>query len=237
MKKKQKKALRNPTSRPGITSRYKEFDVAVERLFKKARGLGSVIPCSRGCSACCNEAVLLTHMEMPPLIETLRAMAVEKRSAIKRRLIGWFNRMEAHGISMVGEPDRSTYYRAQVACPLLDPANQTCLVYSARPIACRAHHIVDASPDVCAAVGTNPRTPALVLNDQITIPFLQALLSDQSCPEGQDLMMAMGVLPALLWAVWSLVENPELSISQWLERTNREGLPLSIPAKEAAGAG
>lgn len=226
---------RNPSSQ--MKRRYQEFDVAVGRLFKMARVEGHTIPCSRGCDACCYDVALVTHLEMPPVIETLRTMAVEKRMAIRRRVVEWFAKMGAAGFSPNNsEPDRGAYYRAHLACPLLDREKHDCLVYSTRPIACRGHHVLGATAAACKNVGTEPSTPSLLLH-QISVPLIQALVSDQTVAPGQKFFLAMAPLPAMLWAVWHLVEHPELSITEWLERVNREGLTLALPAEAAQRAG
>lgn len=218
----------NDVPRPKLSEQYKHFDVAIENLFKKARAEGSTIPCKKGCHACCYEAVLMTHFEAEPFVEALRALPKDVRRGIKLRLLEWFKRMKKAGIKFAGEPNRSAYYKVHVACPALDPETKTCLIYAARPIACRAHHIVDASPEVCSNIVNQPSVPSLMLNDQLNIPFLTWVMGKHETPSG-TLMMAMGMLPLFLWAVWPLVEDRSLSVDDWIDRANRQGVKLQPP--------
>jgi Fe-S-cluster containining protein len=214
---------------PKLSEQYKEFDVAIESIFKQARAEGSTIPCKKGCHACCYEAVLMTHFEAEPFVDALRALPKDVRRGIKLRLLDWFRRMKKAGVKFGGEPNRSEYYKAHLACPALDPETKACLIYDARPIACRAHHIVNASPDVCSNIVENPRVPSIMLNEQVNIPFLTWIMGQHDTPTGK-LMMAMGMMPLFLWAVWPLVEDRSLSVDDWIDRANRQGVKLQPPA-------
>lgn len=215
--------------RPKLSEQYKQFDVAIGDIFKKARAEGSTIPCKKGCHACCYEAVLMTHFEAEPFVDALRSLPKDARRGIKLRLLDWFKRMKKAGIKFAGEPNRSDYYKVHVACPALHPETKTCLLYDARPIACRAHHIVNASPEVCANIVNNPSVPSLMLNEQVNIPFLTWIMGQHDTPSG-TLLMAMGLLPLFLWAVWPLVEDRSLSVAEWIDTVNRQGLRLQPPA-------
>lgn len=213
-----------------IQKRYQEFDVAVDQLFTKAREEGHLIPCKQGCDACCYDVALLTQMELPPLIEAIRAMSPSKRAAVKEGIREWATRARAAGIDLLTtEPDMRTYHEAHLACPLLDRERHECSVYAARPLCCRAHHVVNVGPAACAGRATDPFVPSLD-HAAIVTPFLQALFTDNA-EEGEDLRVTMGLLPTMLALCWPVIEHPERSIEKWLVEVCRKGLQATMAEK------
>jgi len=220
-----------------IERRYREFDVSIDRLIRQARQEGNTIPCERGCDACCFDLLIVSQFELPPLIEALRKMTPERRLAIKMRLVAWVTKMKAAGLDPCDtEQDRATYYRAGLPCPFLNIEKHECSIYHVRPINCRAHHIANASPAVCANVAEVPTTPMLLIDD-ILGAYVSAVLGDQKAQEGEYLHMVFALLPTMLTAVWYLVEDPQRSIADWLAQVNREGRVFQTRAKDAPSAG
>jgi Fe-S-cluster containining protein len=218
-----------------IEERYKEFDVAIGRLFKKAREEGHSIPCKRGCDACCYDAALPTHLEMPPIVKRLRQMPAELQVKIRARIIHWVNAMKAGGVDpFKSEPDIQAFHRVHEPCPLLDLERHECMVYDVRPFACRGHHVVNVTPAVCANRATEPAVPSLELDD-IVVPMVSRVVADEKAPGG-DFYVSVGLLPAMLMAIWPLVENPTRSISKWVEKANRAGIKFSGLVKERPSA-
>lgn len=80
-------------------------------------------PCAAGCDDCCRSLPSLptiTEPEWLRLADAIAALGPEVATALRAR------------IAAGSGP-------APVTCPLLDPAAGTCLVYAARPIACRTY--------------------------------------------------------------------------------------------------
>jgi len=127
-----------------VQAAYRDFDVAVDALVRDVRAQGATIPCREGCAACCYEPVAASSHEVDAIMERVRDM-----SEVKPRVQAWMQR--AGMLGLLGTlPDTRQYFSARLACPLLDVQTRTCVVYDVRPIACRAHLLVDMDPAVCA---------------------------------------------------------------------------------------
>lgn len=221
--------------RDGFTvgERYEQFDVEVGRLFGLARAQGNTIPCKRGCDACCYDVALITHLELPPLIEALRAMSPEARKGVRDKISKWMDRAEAAGIDPFSpQEDIRPYLRARLACPLLDLEKHECQVYAARPVACRGHHVINATAAACANRAKVPSIPYLDMQ-QVVVPFIRVLAYDHAGP-GACFSLSIGLLPTLLIAAWPLVENPDLSIEEWLSKVSEHGLEIDPQSAEIA---
>ena len=193
-----------------VEERFKEYDVALEALFKKAREEGHTIPCKRGCDACCYEAVVALSIELGPMVKELRSMSKETLNEIRERIEAWAVGMRKAGLDPKdSEPDVHAYYRAHLPCPLLDEKTHECRVYRTRPGACRGHHIVDASPEVCANRGIEKGVPWLEIRESHVFPFLAGLAEEaaKGLPEGEDVMLAVGLLPGVLAVLWRQIDR------------------------------
>lgn len=210
-----------------IRDRYREFDVAVQDLVHARRQEGHFSPCHRGCDACCYEAVVVTPFELLPMIEAIRRLPNKRKRAIKARLRSWLQRVTAAGLNpWKSDPNLRTYLRARLACPLLDHQTHECTLYAERPIACRAHYVVDTTPAACAKRAEVWNVPAINAGGVVR-PFYAALVDENSPGADKMLYMRFGLLPGMLIFAWSLVENPERSISAWLEGVARDGRTIS----------
>ena len=81
-------------------------------------------PCHKGCDDCCRSLAsvpLVTEPEWKRIAAALDALPVQTAADARRRI-------RASGTAA-----------RPVVCPLLDTATGSCLVYDARPIACRAY--------------------------------------------------------------------------------------------------
>lgn len=81
-------------------------------------------PCRKGCGECCRSlasAPLVTREEWQSIAVALRALREETARAARQRI----------------EPSAEAV--RPVTCPLLDTCSGTCLVYEARPVACREY--------------------------------------------------------------------------------------------------
>ena len=219
-------------ARGTVLIRYEEFDVPLNAIFKKAREMGYTIPCKRGCDACCYDAAMATHFEMPPLIEHLRLMPAEEKHALAARIRTWFAEMRRAGLDpMTPAQHMPTYLRAHIPCPLLDREAHACMAYEARPICCRGHHVVNTTPDACANRANVPVVPGLEL-EPFVVSYIQYLAAEEtrSMRSGRDLFLSVGLLPMMLAAVWRLIADPKLSVSEWLAHANEHGIEFELPA-------
>lgn len=81
-------------------------------------------PCRKGCSDCCRHLASeprVSESEWRQMESAIDALPVESASAARRRI---------HETAGRERP---------VICPLLDTETDACLIYDARPIACRAY--------------------------------------------------------------------------------------------------
>jgi Fe-S-cluster containining protein len=81
-------------------------------------------PCRKGCDDCCRSLAsvpLVTRSEWERIAAALDALPAPAAEAARRRI------------------EASASAARPVVCPLLDTANGACLVYDARPVACRAY--------------------------------------------------------------------------------------------------
>jgi len=81
-------------------------------------------PCRKGCDDCCRSlagAPRVTREEWDRIAAALDALPPDTAASIRNRI---------HDSGAASRP---------VVCPLLDTASGACLIYDARPIACRAY--------------------------------------------------------------------------------------------------
>lgn len=177
------------TSVAEMRGQYADFDVALERLFKQARGEGHTIPCQRGCDFCCYELAFATTYEMEPIFERLESLSATEQVRIRDRALRALEIRRTAGLESVGyftgpkAADEVRRYRAaMIPCPLLDFGTRTCSVYADRPYACRAHHIVDATPLTCVDVPEDG-VPCLQITEHVDVA-LNRLLKSRLEPDG-----------------------------------------------------
>jgi Fe-S-cluster containining protein len=81
-------------------------------------------PCRKGCSDCCRQlasAPRVTETEWRPIADAIEGLPGEVAEEVRKRIC------------------ESKAKSRPVVCPLLDAVSGTCLVYEARPVACRAY--------------------------------------------------------------------------------------------------
>lgn len=130
-----------------VAERYRELLERLDAWFAEvsARRPG-VIPCKRGCSACCLGPFDISAADMALLEEAFRALPKKTREEVvarAREQVAEVRRMEPgwaapHDIASIGERrfDAVCSALAKAPCPFLD-ANGACRVYRDRPLACR----------------------------------------------------------------------------------------------------
>lgn len=197
---------------------YDGFDVAVDMLVRRARDAGHTIPCKRGCSNCCYDIAIVTHLEMPPIIERLRKMGPLELHFIALAIDEWFQRAKAGGINPFNcEPEVQTYFQAKLACPLLNRSTGECRIYDERPVACRGHYVVDETPDACAERANRPHIQMLDVGSALH-PYFGGLVEEaiKQAEKLDELRVVTAMLPTMLNNIFrTILRQPGKSAEQW----------------------
>jgi Fe-S-cluster containining protein len=197
----------------------KAFDVAVADLVRDARAIGHTVPCKRGCSNCCYDIAIVTHLEMPPIIERLRKMGPLELHFIALAIDEWFGRAKAGGVNPFNsEPQVKTYFQAKLACPLLNRASGECRIYDERPVACRGHYVVDETPDACAERAIRPHIQMLNVQSALH-PYFGALVEEaiKQAKAPKELRVVTAMLPTMLNNIFrTLLPQPGKSVDEWV---------------------
>ncbi len=101
-----------------------EIQKSVRARAEEIRSTHRDWPCRNGCDDCCRRlasAPRISAAEWEPIAEALEALPAGTAERARRRI------------------QDSASAPAPLVCPLLDTDSGTCLVYEARPVACRAY--------------------------------------------------------------------------------------------------
>lgn len=128
-------------------------------VLDKLRSNGEVVPCCKGCSACCNYLILLSVPEAFRLREEISAMPAKQRRMVLKSFLDKakiileekpkeFQTTEfAQTNNQIQINQLSKWYASfKLACPFL--SDNLCTSYERRPTACR-EHIVTGSARFC----------------------------------------------------------------------------------------
>jgi Fe-S-cluster containining protein len=180
-----------------------------------ARGLDAVIAqvaaanvagearpaCARGCSHCCHQRVEVTA---PEVFRLARELGEHAGADLRARLDAAAAR--ARGL------DGSAYFRARIACALLDD-DGACSAYEARPLACRRAHSTDA--EACAAALREPSlgaripdAPTVTWNaSALVVGYLEGLAHAGLAPHVHELHAALALAGPEAEARWRAGED------------------------------
>jgi Fe-S-cluster containining protein len=172
--------------------------------------------CTEGCSWCCyGGCVAVTVPEAIAIAAQINALEDETvKSGIMDRLQTQSAFVKQHGAAAAWAP--------RLACPLLDQAAGTCIVYDSRPLKCRAWASLDS--EACkrsTQAGGNsdpsiPLDPAQgLVNEAVQMGQVEALAAS-----GLD-----GSRYELVTAVLTAIQTPE-AIERWAAG---ERIPASLP--------
>ncbi len=143
------------------------FDHRFSGLMK--RNPGFKVTCSKGCSACCSEAVYVLADEAKLII---RSIPPEELAGVTERTRAWLERAKTSKMLEAHIPHVFAYRSAQLVCPLLKDG--LCLVYANRPLGCRGHNAI-GEPKLCENI-----------NDRLTQKFVNAI---EYINEARDTLM------------------------------------------------
>lgn len=97
--------------------------------------------CKAGCAACCEGHVVTSQLEAEGIAQNLRAR--HGAAVVARVAAACEQLLDMAGATM------PAWWDARIRCPLLGD-DQRCLVYNARPVACRSYRVV-SDPALCGA--------------------------------------------------------------------------------------
>lgn len=126
------------------------LDMLVRETEASVREQGIEPSCRAGCNACCRGLVPVNRTEADRVLGAVDALPIPVQAVARRRAL-------ARSLLADDDPDLLT-----LPCPLLDSVWRTCLIYGARPVACRGH--VSYAPAIECEVGRDGPTqdPAMV---------------------------------------------------------------------------
>jgi len=126
---------------------YRELLERLDQWFEEGRRQAQgVLPCRRGCSACCYGPFDVSVADVELLLDGLRRLPPDEQAEVKRRARALMDAMEAlepdwrapHAVGDLGDQrfDRLCEALADQPCPLLDDAGR-CRIHPNRPMICR----------------------------------------------------------------------------------------------------
>jgi len=120
-----------------VREAHETFDGLMRKAVGTAYRAGHIIPCGRGCFACCYEPVHATRQEAELLADALAAGPAEERARVGEAVREWVRRFDAAGLRKMKHMNVFGYRAAKLACPFLKGGE--CMAYADRPVACRGH--------------------------------------------------------------------------------------------------
>ncbi len=199
-------------ARVGLTSlvpeAYKLADRIVREAVKREAKLGSEIPCTKGCAACCRSLIRVSIPEALYIYERLLESERPWRDEILERFQQARETLKQNGLAetlerdLVRQPEDVSYdhrlhllshqYLAlRLACPFLD--DEICSIYSWRPVACRQYLVTSPASWCVDPFANNVR--------RVSLPLHVTDLLAQGTADVLDEPFRMIALPlALNWA-------------------------------------
>ena len=137
-------------------------DAVIQATVTSLEKKGFTISCKKGCAACCRKLVPIAGTEAHRISELLEELPEPKRSEVRARFTSARQRLQEAGLlDRLSRLDQLTddevwatgleYFRHWIACPFLE--QETCLIYSDRPIACR-EYLVTSPAEHCFPTST-----------------------------------------------------------------------------------
>jgi Fe-S-cluster containining protein len=137
-------------------------DGLTQVALQEVRPEGREISCRNGCAACCRHLVPLSAVEARHIGRVIEALPDDRQSTVRERFDEAHARLEEAGLlETLEHPEAwkrheartigSAYSQLGIACPFLE--DESCSIYSERPIACR-EHVVTSPPEWCNSGST-----------------------------------------------------------------------------------
>ncbi|HSV27026.1 MAG TPA: YkgJ family cysteine cluster protein [Sedimentisphaerales bacterium] len=118
----------------------RQISDTVSRLTQRQSRLsGNIIPCRKGCAACCRFLVPVSAAEAACIIEEILSLPpAPKEEVLSAFLKTAGSLLAAEPLADYSSPTISGWYRGmEMDCPLLK--ENICMMYESRPLACREH--------------------------------------------------------------------------------------------------
>lgn len=128
------------------------------RQYQVRQGKPLCLSCTKGCSACCSEQVILTDAEVGLIMD---GMSEDDREALKKKVWIWLAKAQLADVNPlvdISKPHQFLaidYRRLQMPCPLLTDQG-LCSVYDRRPLSCR-EFMTGGDPADCADLDKRER--------------------------------------------------------------------------------
>lgn len=122
---------------------HQDVDDIISRDLFGVAGLGHEIICSKGCSSCCSQPVMVTQSEANLLMETARLKSVG---------IDWDKIEKQKDLNM--ESWTTSLQEAEARCVFLENTSGACQVWENRPANCR-NYFVTGSNAHCSIFNRN----------------------------------------------------------------------------------
>ncbi len=107
------------------------------------------ISCHKGCDACCCRIVLCSRIEAVGIIEFIEQNLSKRAAELKSRISAHSEKIQKFIFSQdcAKNPEEySLWFAKKTPCPFLEKGS--CLIYQARPLACRTYHSLE-NPRKC----------------------------------------------------------------------------------------
>ena len=182
------------------------------------KSAGEKVSCTKGCGACCRQAVPLAEIEAYNIAELVESMPDERRVVIEKRFetawrhfveIGWFERLD----NCLTAPETREkvvleYFYEGIPCPFLE--DESCSIHESRPLVCR-EYLVTSPAENCSA--PSPETIRMI-EQPIKVSNTVRKITNSS-----NLNKSVNFVPlvlALEWAKRNADGFPEKTGEQWM---------------------
>jgi Fe-S-cluster containining protein len=185
---------------------YEISSIISDILLTKSINEGIIVPCRKGCEACCNYLVPLSIPEAFNLRETVLALPEGRRNAIFNSFLNSAKSIlqkEKEDLPSMELSQLSRWYsQMNLTCPFL--SDNACGIYNNRPVACR-EHLVTGTNLFC-----NPAQEKDFHKIDLPVSILECLGKLSAELKNTDVEAIIMPL-ALLWTQ----ENPDSDIETW----------------------
>jgi Fe-S-cluster containining protein len=183
-----------------------ECDDQVDRELEALAARGVTASCSRGCAACCRQAIFTTRAEAETIVEWLQATwSAEQIEALKSRIRDWLRWYRTEYRALVDGGMRAPVAMLEHGPFCVALIDRACSLYPVRPMACRIH-FVSSPPDACAS-HEDPRAVELSSISRVTQPSLlkiRGMIERQ----GSDFLATVHLLPEWLAHLLRVDDQP-----------------------------
>ena len=142
------------TSGVGLAKWFtKQIEEITAHIDETEEAVGIQCVCSKGCDACCKQAIQVLPTEAKAISAYMSRFTVEQKQYVQKRIEEWMEKAKASGLDM----DQNKYYRsgnAQEAiytfmeqyfalglpCPMLSEEG-ACMIYPVRPGGCWSYRV------------------------------------------------------------------------------------------------